>query len=413
MATSTRKKAEPAQLPADHDDRNQQTPGVDMAEVKLGLADSMSGYNNLGLWDALKRTDPKATKPFQRAGGFRGTQIDPVFRIQLMTETFGPVGKGWGFEQLEWTIAERMVFICLRAWYVDPSTGEKHFTGPQWGGTELVRRNRDGTERPDDEAFKMSTTDALGKCLLQIGVSADVYMGQFDDSKYKDENEQFFAAKNAIKNNPDLQPAGIEKFEADVKEQLDACHDLEALDEYWKSGVNARIREIGTVDKAAQNRLISAFSQRKNEIVKKQEQQHAVGHPADPDNAPPPAGHDHGGEDDGEDDEDEIELVSPEEASAIVTEIKARMDACKDEKELGAYWDNQDVQDRFKAGFLTKMHHCKKTTDAQAAWNSGINRILNRLKIVDMPAYEHYWKLISDKRDEVAEADDSPGQKSA
>ena len=34
--------------------------------------------DNLEFWNALKRTDPKATKPFQRAGGFRGTQIDPA-----------------------------------------------------------------------------------------------------------------------------------------------------------------------------------------------------------------------------------------------------------------------------------------------------------------------------------------------
>lgn len=35
--------------------------------------------DNMEFWNALKRTDPKATKPFQRAGGFRGTQIDPAW----------------------------------------------------------------------------------------------------------------------------------------------------------------------------------------------------------------------------------------------------------------------------------------------------------------------------------------------
>src|SRR3954469_24527670 len=110
---------------------------------------SLSGAANFEFWNALKRTNPKATKPFQRPGGFRGTQIDPAWRLQMMTEVFGPVGKGWGYEQLEWTTAERMVFICCRVWYIDPHTGEKYFTGPQWGGTEMVRRSRDGSERPD------------------------------------------------------------------------------------------------------------------------------------------------------------------------------------------------------------------------------------------------------------------------
>jgi hypothetical protein len=223
--------------------------------------------DNLEFWNALKRTDPKATKPFQRPGGFRGTQIDPAWRLQMMTEVFGPVGKGWGYEQLEWTVAERMVFICCRVWYIDPQTGEKYFTGPQWGGTEMVRRNRDGIERPDDECFKMSMTDAIGKCMLQVGLAADIYLGQFDDSKYREESEVFYT----VKSNPDLQPPAIEKFEADLKEKLDAVADLDALDDLWRSGINARIREIGSVDKAAQNRMISAFSQKKNEILKRQE----------------------------------------------------------------------------------------------------------------------------------------------
>ena len=223
--------------------------------------------DNLEFWNALKRTDPKATKPFQRPGGFRGTQIDPAWRLQMMTEVFGPVGKGWGYEQLEWTVAERMVFICCRVWYIDPQTGEKYFTGPQWGGTEMVRRNRDGTERPDDECFKMSMTDAIGKCMLQVGLAADIYLGQFDDSKYREESEVLYT----VKSNPDLQPPAIEKFEADLKEKLDAVADLDALDDLWRSGINARIREIGSVDKAAQNRMISAFSQKKNEILKRQE----------------------------------------------------------------------------------------------------------------------------------------------
>jgi hypothetical protein len=230
-------------------------------------SEEMLPRDNLEFWNALKRTDPKATKPFQRPGGFRGTQIDPAWRLQMMTEVFGPVGKGWGYEQLEWTIAERMVFICCRVWYIDPHTGEKYFTGPQWGGTEMVRRNRDGTERPDDECFKMSMTDAIGKCMLQVGLAADIYLGQFDDSKYREESEVFYT----VKSNPDLQPPAIEKFEADLKEKLAAVADLEALDDLWRSGINIRIREIGSVDKAAQNRMISAFSQKKNEILKRDE----------------------------------------------------------------------------------------------------------------------------------------------
>jgi hypothetical protein len=221
--------------------------------------------DHLRLWNRLKRTDPRATKPFTRSGGFRGTQIDPAWRLQMMTEAFGPVGQGWGYDQLEWTVQDRMVFTCVRVWYRDPETGEKYVTGPQWGGTELMRRRRDGTEEPNDEAFKMSVTDALGKCLLQLGLAADVYLGLFDDSKYREESEAYFQARN----NPEVQPAAIEAFEALVKEKLADITELEALDDLWRSGMGQRVREIGAVDKTAQQRITAYFSQKKAEILKR------------------------------------------------------------------------------------------------------------------------------------------------
>jgi hypothetical protein len=221
------------------------------AEPKAGEA-TVVRLDNLDLWNRLKRTDPKATKPFTRAGGFRGTQIDPTWRFQTMTEVFGPVGKGWGYEQMDWTIAERMIFICARVWYVDPTTGETCWTGPQWGGTEMVRR-RNGIEAPDDECFKMSMTDAVGKCLLQIGLA-------------------FFAAKA----NPDLQPDAVAAFEAEVRKRLNACLDLDDLEEVWRAGVGTRLREIGAVDKAAQHRITGLFAQKKAEIIKREESREAA-----------------------------------------------------------------------------------------------------------------------------------------
>ena len=103
--------------------------------------------------------------------------------------------------------------------------------------------------------------------MLQIGLAADIYLGMFDDSKYREESETFYT----VKANPELQPPAIEKFESELKEKLAEVADLDTLDDLWRSGVNARIREIGTVDKAAQNRMITYFSQKKNEILKREE----------------------------------------------------------------------------------------------------------------------------------------------
>jgi hypothetical protein len=264
MTRSTQRAAAAASRTPAPKDKDNETPA---AQASAAPQATEAPRKNLRFWTALKRTDPRATKPFTRSGGFRGTQIDPTWRLQMMTELFGPVGQGWGYEQLDWTISERMVFICVRVWWRDPVTGETHWTGPQWGGTEMIRKRRDGVEAPDDECFKMSMTDALGKCLLQLGLGADVHMGQFDDSKYREESEAYWAAKN----NPDTQPAAIEKFETEVKDQLAEVADLDGLDELWRSGVGARLREIGLVDKGAQMRIVTYFSQKKAEIRKREE----------------------------------------------------------------------------------------------------------------------------------------------
>jgi hypothetical protein len=88
-------------------------------------------------------------------------------------------------------------------------------------------------------------------------------MGQFDDSKYREESEAYFQAKS----NPDVQPEAIAKFESEVKRRLVEVTDLDGLDELWRSGVSARLREIGVVDKAAQHRIVAYFSQKKAELL--------------------------------------------------------------------------------------------------------------------------------------------------
>ena len=61
------------------------------------------------LWDKLKETDPKYTKPFSKFGGKQLTTVDPMYQIQMMTNMFGPVGKGWKYE-VEYKYIDGLVF---------------------------------------------------------------------------------------------------------------------------------------------------------------------------------------------------------------------------------------------------------------------------------------------------------------
>jgi len=143
---------------------------------------------NLELWDRVFATDPSQTKTFRRAGGFSGTSIKPYWSIMRATEEFGPIGQGWGWQEIEHKIysmsnEQAVWFSKVLLWY---RVGDQTFqVGPQWGATELVaRRGEAKVLFMDEEAAKKAVTDAITKCLSYLGFAGDVHMGLFDDSKY-------------------------------------------------------------------------------------------------------------------------------------------------------------------------------------------------------------------------------------
>jgi hypothetical protein len=52
------------------------------------------------------------------------------------------------------------------------------------GGSMLVAAEKSGLHT-SDEAYKMATTDALSVAMKQLGVAADIYLGNYDGTKYK------------------------------------------------------------------------------------------------------------------------------------------------------------------------------------------------------------------------------------
>jgi hypothetical protein len=162
--------------------------GETVADV-LGEMDKRSELN-LRIWKALGKTDPAHTKQFQRAGGFRGTAIKPIWITQRLTELFGPVGEGWGMDKPEYEMVhsqdgEVLVYCTVAGWYRE--AGRERCTVYGVGGDKAVAWvGRDNSRRmvADDEAFKKAFTDAIGNAFKFIGVGADVHMGLFEDSKY-------------------------------------------------------------------------------------------------------------------------------------------------------------------------------------------------------------------------------------
>ena len=169
--------------------------GIDEEKVEPSNA-----TENLRLWRLLMPTDPKQTRPFQRPGGFKGTAIKPLWNVMRLTETFGPMGTGWGTEEPEFRIVdagdETLVYCILKCWYKEAVDCDRAYI---YGiGGDRVASKRAGSMFADDEAFKKAFTDALGNAFVRLGVSADVHLGLFEDSKYLMNVREHFDNTRAI-----------------------------------------------------------------------------------------------------------------------------------------------------------------------------------------------------------------------
>jgi len=146
---------------------------------------------NMEIWNALNKTNPDFTKKFNKFGGKELTTIDPQYQIQMMTDLFGPVGKGWKYN-VEYKYQDGLVFaeVCVQ-YYQDHKWYEY---GPVCSVQNLSKKNGG----LDDEAPKKAMTDAMTKAFSHLGMNADVFLGKFDDSKYVKQMKQEFSQSQKI-----------------------------------------------------------------------------------------------------------------------------------------------------------------------------------------------------------------------
>lgn len=135
---------------------------------------------------------PKGALREIKAGDLKGkTDINPQWRYEAMTETFGLVGLGWKYEiQKLWTEpganGETLAFAQVAVFVRDPDTKEWSDPIVGIGGSKLINKFSAGP-KSNDEGYKMAVTDAFSTSLKMIGVAADIYAGRWDGSKYNEE----------------------------------------------------------------------------------------------------------------------------------------------------------------------------------------------------------------------------------
>jgi hypothetical protein len=143
---------------------------------------------NLDLWERFADIDPQFTKPIT-GKPYKGTSPNPHYIIKCLTEMFGPVGVGFGWEVTAEgfePLGDEVLHWCrIRFWH----GAGKGFDS--YGQTKAVTIAKRGTPQQyamvDEDAPKKSLTDAITKAAAQVGVAANIFLGRWDDSRYVDQ----------------------------------------------------------------------------------------------------------------------------------------------------------------------------------------------------------------------------------
>lgn len=132
------------------------------------------------------RAVPDTAKREIGAGRLKGkTDINPMWRIKALTESFGPCGIGWKYKIIrEWlepgANGEIAAFMDIELFY--KLDGQWSEAIPGTGGSAFVAKERAGLYT-SDECYKMALTDAISVACKALGIGADVYW-QADSTKY-------------------------------------------------------------------------------------------------------------------------------------------------------------------------------------------------------------------------------------
>lgn len=160
---------------------------------------------NMAIYDKVRAVPAEAKKEIT-AGRLKGmSDINPMWRIKVLTELFGPCGVGWWYTITDKRIVDdetthqRAAFVDVVLYYIDPATGKESHGVPGTGGSSFVAQERNGAYL-SDECFKMALTDALSVACKALGVGADVYYAK-DRTKYtspaQDDKQGTTTAKQA------------------------------------------------------------------------------------------------------------------------------------------------------------------------------------------------------------------------
>lgn len=173
--------------------------------------------DNMQLYNSVRAVPEGALKKIE-AGRLRGkSDINPMWRLKVLTETFGICGFGWKYEITKQWIetggnSEIAAFVNINLYIKINDVWSEAIPGT--GGSSFVANEKNGPYT-SDECFKMALTDAISVACKALGVGADVYWDK-DQTKY--------VPQTTAKQQEKLSPEQLKRFFA-IKSKAGATDD--------------------------------------------------------------------------------------------------------------------------------------------------------------------------------------------
>lgn len=151
----------------------------------------MENEEKMMIYEKTRSVPENAQKiiPAGRLAGF--IDINPMWRIKILTEIFGPCGVGWKYEIIDKRLengANDVVVAFLDINLYIKYKEEWSEAIPATGGSSFISKERGGLYT-SDECFKMALTDAIGVACKYLGIGADIYWKE-DMTKYNKEEQK-------------------------------------------------------------------------------------------------------------------------------------------------------------------------------------------------------------------------------
>jgi hypothetical protein len=146
---------------------------------------------NMTVYEKVRAVPAEALKPIN-GGRLKGmSDINPMWRIKMLTETFGMCGIGWKTvitdRRLERGNGDEIVcFVDIHLFVKVDGQWSDAIEGT--GGSSFVTQERNGLHT-SDECFKMAYTDAISVACKSLGFAADVYFAK-DRTKYSQQEDR-------------------------------------------------------------------------------------------------------------------------------------------------------------------------------------------------------------------------------